>query len=81
MISSACGPTKWAPRMRPDGVVCGIAAAIAVTRLMSALLFQISPVDPITYVAVPIVLVAVLCSPVTFLRGEPRWLIRSMLCA
>jgi predicted permease len=40
------------------GVVCGIAAAIAVTRLMSALLFQISPVDPITYVAVPIVLVA-----------------------
>jgi predicted permease len=40
------------------GVVCGIAAAIAVTRLMSALLFQISPVDPVTYVAVPVVVVA-----------------------
>jgi predicted permease len=40
------------------GVVCGLAAAVAVTRLMSALLFQISPVDPVTYVAVPVVLVA-----------------------
>jgi ABC-type antimicrobial peptide transport system permease subunit len=39
------------------GAVCGIAAAIAVTRLMSALLFQISPLDPVTYVAVPAVLV------------------------
>ncbi|MGI8960724.1 MAG: ABC transporter permease [Bryobacteraceae bacterium] len=40
------------------GVVCGLAAAIAVTRLMSALLFQISPLDPVTYFAVPTVLVA-----------------------
>jgi predicted permease len=40
------------------GVVCGLVAALAVTRLMSALLFQISPLDPITYLAVPVVLVA-----------------------
>jgi len=40
------------------GVVCGIAAAIAVTRLMASLLFQISPLDPVTYVAVPVLLVA-----------------------
>jgi ABC-type antimicrobial peptide transport system permease subunit len=40
------------------GMVCGIAAAIAVTRLMTALLFQISLVDPVTYVVVPFVLVA-----------------------
>lgn len=40
------------------GVICGLAAAMAVTRLMSALLFQISPLDPITYLAVPVVLVA-----------------------
>jgi predicted permease len=40
------------------GVVCGLGAAIALTRLMSALLFGVSPLDPVTYVAVPAVLVA-----------------------
>ncbi|MFL6353216.1 MAG: ABC transporter permease [Bryobacteraceae bacterium] len=40
------------------GVACGIAAAMGVTRLMSALLFQISPIDPVTYLVVPVVLVA-----------------------
>src|SRR5262249_39420549 len=34
------------------GVAFGLAAAAALTRLMSALLFNISPVDPITYAAV-----------------------------
>jgi ABC-type lipoprotein release transport system permease subunit len=40
------------------GLVCGLAAAMGVTRLMSALLFQISPLDPITYLRVPVFLVA-----------------------
>ncbi len=40
------------------GVVCGFVAAIALTRLMSSLLFEISPVDPLTYCAVSIGLVA-----------------------
>ena len=40
------------------GVVCGIAAALALTRLMTALLFEVSPLDPLTYVAVSAVLVA-----------------------
>jgi ABC-type antimicrobial peptide transport system permease subunit len=40
------------------GLVCGLAAAMGVTRLMSALLFQISPLDPITYLTVPVFLVA-----------------------
>jgi predicted permease len=39
------------------GVPIGLAAAVALTRLMSSLLFGISPLDPPTYVAVPLVLV------------------------
>src|SRR6185295_13014190 len=39
------------------GVGCGLVAAAAVTRLMSALLFEVSPIDPVTYCAVSIVLV------------------------
>jgi ABC-type antimicrobial peptide transport system permease subunit len=34
------------------GVVCGLAAAAALTRLMSSLLFDVKPVDPLTYGAV-----------------------------
>jgi len=40
------------------GVACGLAAAFAVMRLMSALLFHVSPVDPITYGGVALGLVA-----------------------
>jgi predicted permease len=41
------------------GVVCGLAAALGVMRLMSSLLFQVSPVDPVTYVVVCVGLVGV----------------------
>src|SRR4029434_6640944 len=34
------------------GVVCGLAAAVPLTRLMSTLLFEVSPLDPVTYCAV-----------------------------
>jgi predicted permease len=40
------------------GVVCGLAAAFGVMRLMTSLLFHVSPVDPVTYVAVSLGLVA-----------------------
>jgi predicted permease len=40
------------------GVMIGLGAAAAVTRLMSTLLYGITPLDPVTYVAVPLVLVA-----------------------
>ena len=40
------------------GVACGLAAAVALTRLMKALLFEVSPLDPTTYAAVAIVLIA-----------------------
>jgi predicted permease len=38
------------------GAVCGLAAAGALTRLMSSLLFGIGPLDPATYVVVLVVL-------------------------
>jgi hypothetical protein len=40
------------------GLICGAAAAVALTRLMSALLFDVSPLDPATYGAVSLVLFA-----------------------
>ena len=40
------------------GVAIGLGAAMVLTRLMTSLLFGISVLDPLTYVAVPLVLVA-----------------------
>ena len=39
------------------GVVCGIVAAIPLMSLMSSLLFNVKPVDPVTYAAVSIGLI------------------------
>jgi putative ABC transport system permease protein len=65
------------------GIACGLAAAVALTRLMGSLLFEISPIDPLTYVAVCLSLIAAamlasyvpalratLVNPVTALRAE-----------
>jgi hypothetical protein len=41
------------------GIAIGLAAALVLTRLMSALLFGVSPIDPLTYAAVSIGLVGV----------------------
>jgi predicted permease len=40
------------------GTVIGLGAAAGLTRLMKSVLFGISPVDPLTYTVVPLVLVA-----------------------
>jgi len=40
------------------GAVAGLIAAAGLTRLMKSVLFGISPVDPLTYTAMPLVLVA-----------------------
>ncbi len=41
------------------GIVSGIAASLALTRLMRAQLFGVTPSDPLTFTMVPLVLVAV----------------------
>jgi ABC-type antimicrobial peptide transport system permease subunit len=40
------------------GVVTGLFAAAAFTRVMQSLLFGIEPLDPITFIAMPLVLIA-----------------------
>jgi ABC-type antimicrobial peptide transport system permease subunit len=39
------------------GVLCGVVAALAEMRLLRALLFEVSPFDPLTYCVVSVVLV------------------------
>src|SRR5262249_61652568 len=48
-----------AARMAGLGIVIGIAAAAALTRLMSALLFGVGPHDPATFAAVAAALFAI----------------------
>jgi putative ABC transport system permease protein len=53
------------------GIACGLAGAFALTRFMSTILFDVSPVDPLTYVGVSFGLVAaaVLASYIPALRA------------
>jgi predicted permease len=57
-------------RLAALGVVCGLAAAAALTRLMASLLFGVSPLDPICFLGVPaaLILAAVLASLAPALR-------------
>jgi putative ABC transport system permease protein len=43
------------------GIIAGVALALGVTRLISAILFGVKPSDPLTYVAVALGLAAVAC--------------------
>jgi ABC-type lipoprotein release transport system permease subunit len=40
------------------GLVTGVLGAVALTRLLSTALFEVSPLDPMTYVWVGVILVA-----------------------
>jgi predicted permease len=44
-------------RLAAIGVACGLAAAAGLTRLMTSLLFEVNPVDPLTFATVPLGLV------------------------
>jgi putative ABC transport system permease protein len=48
---------RHAPLLTAIGVIFGLAAATALMRLMASLLFEVSPVDPVTYTAVAAALV------------------------
>jgi ABC-type lipoprotein release transport system permease subunit len=65
------------------GLAIGVASALALTRLLQSQLFEISAMDPVTYVVTPLVLMSVamlaafvparratLVDPVTALRWE-----------
>jgi ABC-type antimicrobial peptide transport system permease subunit len=41
------------------GIIIGAAAALALTRLMRSLLFEVNPADPFTFAAIAALLVAV----------------------
>lgn len=70
-------------RLSGSGIVVGLAASFAVTRALSALLYDTSPLDPVTFLAVPLLLLVVALAaalvpawrvfrtdPVTTLRAE-----------
>jgi predicted permease len=46
-------------RIAITGTIAGVAAAAALTRLLSSLLFGVAPLDPVTFVAAPATLAAV----------------------
>jgi len=58
-------------RLTGIGIACGLVAAVAMTRLMSSLLFDVRALDPPTYVIVAMGLVgaAVLASAVPALHA------------
>lgn len=67
-LRMAIGASQWdivrailgySARLTAIGLTIGVAAAIAATRLLSTLLFGISPLDPRTFVAVSALLAAV----------------------
>ena len=46
-------------RLTLIGVGIGVAAALALTRVMSSLLYEVAPSDPLTFVAVSLLLVGI----------------------
>ena len=48
-------------RLTLIGAACGLVTAFVTMRLMSSILFNVSPVDPLTYATITIGVVAVAC--------------------
>lgn len=69
-------------RMVAAGGAIGLAAALAVSRLMKALIFQVSPTDPLTFVLVSFILslvtlIAILIPARAGMRVEPAATLRA----
>ena len=62
------------------GIALGIGVALALTRVMSALLFGVGPMDPVTYAVVSAGLAHWRCWSLIFLPAAPRASIRSSPC-
>jgi len=67
-VRMALGASRWHVlrmilrdgfRMTLIGIGIGVVAALGLTRLMSSMLFGVSPTDPLTYVSVAIILILV----------------------
>ena len=58
-----------AARLTLIGLAVGLIAAAALTRYLSTLLYQVKPLDPVTFVAVPIVLIVTAAIAV----AAPAW--------
>jgi putative ABC transport system permease protein len=64
------------------GIVAGMLGALAVTRLLAGLLFQVRPTDPLTFVGTTLVLVlaaagATLVPALRAIRTDPAHALRS----
>jgi putative ABC transport system permease protein len=46
-------------KMTVIGMGLGLAASLALTRLLESLLFEVSPIDPITFMVIPLLLATV----------------------
>jgi putative ABC transport system permease protein len=69
-------------RMVAIGGVIGVATALGISRLLQALLFQVSPTDPLTFVLVCLILslvalVAILAPARAGMRLEPAATLRA----
>jgi ABC-type antimicrobial peptide transport system permease subunit len=53
------GVLRQGMMLAASGLAIGILAAVGFTRLLRTELFHVSPTDPVTYLAAPIVLMAV----------------------
>jgi ABC-type antimicrobial peptide transport system permease subunit len=58
-------------RMAAIGLGIGVTASLAVSRFLSALLYGVDPIDPLTFIAVPVLIlvVALLASGVPAFRA------------
>jgi putative ABC transport system permease protein len=69
-------------RMVVVGLALGLGTALAVSRMLKALLFQVSAYDPLTYIVVPLLLslvalIAILIPARAGMRVEPAVALRA----